>query len=80
MIIYLAYFRYRAIDGTKYHSQVAFQVLIEPDCYQIGRQTVGATTQVDPIYPNSQLEWSAKGLDTNYLNGLLVRLEKTEMQ
>ena len=68
--------RYKAADGTKYSWQVAFQVLIQPACYKVGGETVGAKSRIDPIYPNSKLEWSTNKVDTNYLNGLLVKLQK----
>ncbi|KAI0243224.1 SPRY domain-containing SOCS box protein 2 [Lamellibrachia satsuma] len=61
---------------TTYNSQVAFQVLIAPKSYDVGKETVGATHDIDPKFSNQELEWSTDERGSTILYGLLVKLEK----
>ncbi|KAI0226307.1 hypothetical protein LSAT2_023080 [Lamellibrachia satsuma] len=60
-----------------YESRVAFQVLIAPDIYEVGAQTIGARHCVDRKFSNNELEWSTEQRGSIIVYGLLVRLEET---
>ena len=64
--------------GTTYNSQVAFQVLITPGSYEVGKETVGATHDIDPRFSNQELEWSTDQRGSTIICGLLVKLEKVD--
>ena len=64
--------------GITYNSQVAFQVLITPDSYKVGKETVGAEHEIDPEFSNQELEWSTNQRGSTILYGLLVKLEKVD--
>ena len=49
---------------------------IEPGTYTISKQTIGASRDIDPLFPNSQLEWSTKRRNVAILVGLLVKIEE----
>jgi neuralized-like protein 4 len=73
VFFYIALFRV-TIDGKEYKAQVVMQVLIKPNAYSVGRQTVGAKTQIDPRFSNDEMEWSTKRRGAVILYGLLVRV------
>ena len=54
---------------------MAFQVRIKPGCYDVSQQTIGAKTDIDPLFSNSELEWSTKRRHAAMLVGLLVKIE-----
>jgi hypothetical protein len=61
-------------EGRQY--QVAFQVRQEPGTYGIGQETVGAEgagVTIDPLFPNSELEYYTKRKGVHKLYRLLVR-------
>lgn len=64
--------------GTSYESRVAFQVLIAPGSYKEAKQTIGATTHIDPIVGNEKLEWSTKVRGSTIIYGLLIRLDEVD--
>ena len=49
---------------------------IEPGKYDVSRHTVGISGDIDPMFPNSQLEWSTKRRGVSMLVGLLVKIER----
>ena len=55
--------------------RVALQVRIRPDTYDVGKQTIGARGTIDPLFPNSELEWSTDRRGVVILVGLLVKVE-----
>ena len=55
--------------------RIAFQVRIRPDTYDVGKQTIGARGTIDPLFPNSELEWSTHRRGVVILVGLLVKVE-----
>jgi neuralized-like protein 4 len=57
-------------------AQVALQVLIKPDSYKVGPETVGAKSQIDPRFSNDEMEWSTKQRGSVIVYGLLVRVLK----
>ena len=63
-------------NGRIYKVRVAFQVRIEPGKYDVSRHTVGISGDIDPLFPNSQLEWSTKRRGVSMLVGLLVKIER----
>ena len=76
--IHCIYFSYVDKQTKKrYTSRIAFQVLIAPDKYKVGAQTIGARHRVDPKFSNNELEWSTEQRGTIIVYGLLVRLEET---
>jgi hypothetical protein len=74
VIIFCAVLCRVTIDDKEYKAQVVMQVLIHPDAYTVGRQTVGAKTQIDPRFSNDEMEWSTKRRGAIILYGLLVRV------
>ncbi len=62
------------IDDKEYKAQVVLQVLLKPDSYRVGQQTVGAKNQIDPQFSNSEMEWSTKSKGAIIMYGLLVRI------
>ena len=76
--IHCIYFSYVDKQTKKgYESRVAFQVLIAPDIYEVGAETIGARHRVDPMFSNNELEWSTEQRGSIVIYGLLVRLEET---
>ncbi|KAI0232664.1 SPRY domain-containing SOCS box protein 2 [Lamellibrachia satsuma] len=63
---------------TTYKSRVALQVLISPNCYQVGAQTIGASHLIDPNFSNQELEWSTVERGSVIVYGLLIRLDETQ--
>ena len=66
-------------SGTKktYRCRVAFQVLIRPDSYTVGMETVGyGHKQVDSEFRNSEIEWSTKQIGATILYGLIIKAEE----
>ena len=55
-------------------TKVAFQIRIQPATYDVGPETIGSRFQIDPKFPNSQLEWSTKRRGVTVLVGLLVQV------
>ncbi|KAI0232663.1 SPRY domain-containing SOCS box protein 2 [Lamellibrachia satsuma] len=71
--------RYEDKESKKtYNSRVALQVLISPNCYQVGAQTTGATQLIDPNFSNQELEWSTVERGSVIVYGLLIRLDETQ--
>ena len=63
----------------KYKCRVAFQVLIKPDSYKVGRETLGyGHKPIDDEFDNSKIEWSTKEYGTTVLYGLLINAEEIE--
>ena len=58
----------------------ALVVRIRPDAYTIGPQTIGARSQMDPKFSNSELEWSTKRRGVAVLVGLLVKVEGVDQE
>jgi hypothetical protein len=60
-------------EGQQY--QVAFQLRQEPETYDIGQETVGAEGSgrtIDPLFPNSELEYYTKRKGVHKLYRLVV--------
>ena len=61
----------------KYKCRVAFQVLIDPDSYKVGKETLGyGSKPIDTEFDNSEIEWSTKEYGTTILYGLLIKAEE----
>ena len=66
------------VTRKDYKCRVAFQVLIKPDSYSVGKETIGAGLKViDSEFENSVLEWSTKEYGTTILYGLLIKAENS---
>ena len=68
-------------QGRKY--RVAFQLRQQPGSYEIGQETVRATTegkQIDPLFSNDELEYYTKRKGVHKLYRLLVRRVPTEAE
>ena len=59
-----------------YKAKVLLQVRIEPGSYEVGPQRVGATSQIDPLFTNDELEWSTERRKVTVIYGVLVKLEQ----
>ena len=68
-------------DGDdKFKVRVALQVRIQPDSYDIGEQTIGVKQQIDPMFHNTELEWSTKRRGVCLLSGLLIKVEVEDVK
>ncbi|KAK2160291.1 hypothetical protein NP493_1657g00048 [Ridgeia piscesae] len=65
---------------TVYNSQVAFQVLIAPGSYEVGKATVEEDHCFDPRFSNQEIEWATEQRGSIVLYGLLVKLEESKEQ
>lgn len=64
------------MEGNKqYKAKVALQVLIKPDSYDVGEQTMGLATDIDPKFSNQEIEWSTNQRGSTILFGLMLKLE-----
>lgn len=59
-----------------YSTKAVLQLCINPDSYQVGPQTIGATSEIDPKFSNQEIEWSTKERGSIILYGLLVKLDE----
>ena len=59
------------------NAKVVLQLYINPDSYQVGPQTIAATSEIDPKFSNQEIEWSTKQHGSIILYGLLVKLDET---
>ena len=55
-------------------AKVALQVFIDPKCYRVGEQTVGAREPIDSLFSNSELEWSTNQQGATIIYGLLINV------
>ena len=56
-------------------AQVAFQVLIRPKSYDIGKTTVEGPKPFDPNFSDEEIEWSTKERAAVIVTGLLVNIQ-----
>eukprot|EP00919_Chromeraceae_sp_WS-2016_P016374 GHVR01039249.1.p1 GENE.GHVR01039249.1~~GHVR01039249.1.p1 ORF type:complete len:112 (-),score=14.30 GHVR01039249.1:55-390(-) len=82
--MFLALFIFRFEDPVSkqtYVARVALQARIKPGSYKTGPETVGATARraaIDPIFPNSELEWFTPNRGVIIPTGILIKLETTD--
>ena len=62
--------------NKSFSSKAVLQLCINPDSYQVGPQTIGATSDIDPKFSNQEIEWSTKERGSIILYGLLVKLDE----
>ena len=63
------------VESKTFASQVAFQVLVNPDSYSVEKETIGAgDTEIDPNFSNQEIEWVVEEHGAILLYGLLVKL------
>ncbi|CAD5115979.1 DgyrCDS4910 [Dimorphilus gyrociliatus] len=56
--------------------KTAFQVLVKPDVYTVGPETMNlGTTAIDPRLPNDELEWMTYHCGAIFLYGFLVKVQ-----
>ena len=60
------------------NAKVVLQLYINPDSYQVGPQTIAATSEIDPKFSNQEIEWFTKGRGSIILYGLLVKLDEAD--
>ena len=60
------------------NAKVVLQLYINPDSYQVGPQTIAATSEIDPKFSNQEIEWFTKERGSIILYGLLVKLDETD--
>ena len=76
-ILFCFYFQLRFFDPVQnrcYTAKVVLQVLIKPESYSVGPETIGARGELDPSFSNQELEWSTKQQGSTVLYGLLINL------
>ena len=61
----------------KLNAKAVLQLCINPESYQVGPQTIGATSEIDPKFSNQEIEWSTKERGSIILYGLLVKLDES---
>lgn len=60
-----------------YNVQVALAVRVQPGCYSVGPETIGArrrNEQIDPQISNGCIEWYTKNTTSVIITGLLVKI------
>ncbi|XP_070553380.1 neuralized-like protein 4 [Ptychodera flava] len=64
-------------ESTKrsHRARVVFQVYINPTSYNVGPQTIGAQSEIDPKFSNQEIEWFTKERGVVIIYGLLVKVE-----
>ena len=60
------------------NAKVVLQLYINPDSYQVGPQTIAATSEIDPKFSNQEIEWFTKERGSIILYGLLVKLDEAD--
>lgn len=60
----------------KLNTKAVLQLCINPSSYQVGPQTIAATSEIDPKFSNQEIEWSTKERGSIILYGLLVKLDE----
>ncbi|XP_073234816.1 neuralized-like protein 4 [Porites lutea] len=65
------------LTKKKLNTKTVLQLCIDPDSYQVGRETIAATSEIDPKFSNQEIEWSTKQRGSIILYGLLVKLDET---
>ena len=60
------------------NAKVLLQLYINPDSYQVGPQTIAATSEIDPKLSNQEIEWFTKERGSIILYGLLVKLDEAD--
>lgn len=64
---------------TDYNARVVLQTRIRPGTYKIGRETLGAgKTRIDPMFDNSEIEWSTNHRGVIIPTGILIKLTRVE--
>ena len=58
------------------NAKVVLQLYINPDGYQVGPQTIAATSKIDPKFINQEIEWFTKERGSIILYGLFVNLDE----
>ncbi|XP_077868820.1 uncharacterized protein LOC144359579 [Saccoglossus kowalevskii] len=70
---------YKYVDkdtNKSYDVRVVFQVRIRPGSYNVGPETIGQKSEIDPIFHNQELEWFTKERGAVIPYGLLFRLDE----
>lgn len=62
--------------SKSYNTKAVLQLCINPNSYQVGPQTICATSEIDPKFSNQEIEWSTKERGSIILYGLLVKLDE----
>ena len=62
--------------NKSFSSKAVLQLCINPDSYQVGPETIGAISDIDPKFSNQEIEWSTKQRGSIILYGLLVKLDE----
>ena len=58
------------------NAKVVLQLYINPNSYLVGPQTIAASSEIDPMFTNQEIEWSTKERGSIILYGLLCKLEE----
>ena len=58
------------------NAKVVLQLYINPDSYQVGPQTIAATSEIDPKFSNQEIEWFTKGRGSFFFTDCLLNLMK----
>ena len=64
--------------ADEFRVRAALQLRVQPDCYAVGPETVGADGVVDERFSNDELEWYTERRSTHVITGLLLKAEPVE--
>ncbi|XP_077998138.1 neuralized-like protein 4 [Glandiceps talaboti] len=69
-------YKYKDPRTHSWHAaKVAFQVCIKPGSYKCGPPSIGVNEPIDPLFSNSELEWSTKETGATVLQALLIKID-----
>jgi len=74
ILISLPFSYYDRMTATMYTATVLLQIRIKPGSYHIASETVGATSRIDRLFSNDELEWNTDWRQTRVIYGVLVKL------
>ncbi|XP_068683146.1 neuralized-like protein 4 [Montipora foliosa] len=60
----------------KLSAKAVLQLCINPQSYQVGPQTIGATSEIDSKFSNQEIEWPTKERGSIIVYALLVKLDE----
>ena len=66
---------YYCFRYNDWNVQTVLQVCIQPGSYRVSEKTI-KETDIDPLFKDSELEWSTDTIGATSVYGILIRMEK----
>ncbi|XP_033095414.1 neuralized-like protein 4 [Anneissia japonica] len=63
------------VSGKSQYAQVAFQVRVHPDSYDVGPERIGANQQIDAHFDNKEIQWMCKEKSVVVPYALLIKID-----